>query len=253
MEIANIFTKTEKITKIAIIVAMAVEADSIISSLKMTKLENFFDKRLPLIAFQTNDEHDVLLVINGKCPIYGVDRIGTQAATLASWETIRIFNPDLIISAGTAGGFKNKEAKIGDVYVGTNSFKYHNRHIPVTDFEEFQIGNYKCVEAPNMAKKLGLKQGIISTGDSVFTVSEDLERMKMINSECKEMEAAAIAEIAHICNIPMMGLKVITDFVDSEEKTHQQFLKNYHYSIQILSEKIKEVISFIYGKNINEI
>lgn len=67
-----------------------------------------------------------------------VDRIGSQAATLAAWETIRVFNPDLIISAGTAGGFKNREANIGDVYLSTEAIKYHHRHIPVEHFETFQ-------------------------------------------------------------------------------------------------------------------
>ena len=46
--------------------------------------------------------------------------MGLQQATLCTWEAIKKFNPDLIITAGTAGGLEEMGADIGDIYVSTH-------------------------------------------------------------------------------------------------------------------------------------
>ncbi len=101
---------------------------------------------------------------------------------------------------------------------------------------------------PAMTAKLGLKEGIISTGDSVHADPSDLERLQSNKAACKEMEAAAIAEVAQFCNIPMIALKVITDYVDSQERTYAQFLRNYQVAMQALTEKVAAALDFILGK-----
>ena len=105
---------------------------------------------------------------------------------------------DLIISAGTAGGFKAKVcqgdgcgmaaccaqdrvwwlsvsppqsitppgralpvsqgAAIGDVFVSTGKM-HHDRRIPLPGFDKFGIGYVATLPTPNMQKELGLKQG----------------------------------------------------------------------------------------------
>ena len=57
----------------------------------------------------------VNLVWNGKCAINGVDNVGTVAASLATYLAIQAINPDIVISAGTAGGFKSQVAHGGRV------------------------------------------------------------------------------------------------------------------------------------------
>jgi nucleoside phosphorylase len=245
--------KTKTINNIALIVTMSLEAEPLIAVLNLKQINNFFDYRLPMTAYQANNNKNITLISPGICPINKIDRIGTQAATLAAWETIRLLNPDIIINAGTAGGFKKHQANIGDVYISTESFKYHNRHIPVEGYEDFQVGNFQCTEAPKLAAAIGLKRGIISTGDSVSADTSDIQRMELNNAHCKEMEAAAIAEIAQLCQIPMFALKVITDFVDVHECTQAQFLKNYQIAIQALTEKIVAALTFIEGKNLAEL
>ena len=36
----------------------------------------------------------------------GVDSVGTVAASLVTYSSIQVLKPDIIINAGTAGGFK---------------------------------------------------------------------------------------------------------------------------------------------------
>ena len=66
----------------------------------------------------------------GRCRIHGVDNVGTVPAALTAYLAIQAFKPDLVISLGTAGGFKAKRGKIGDVYLSTG-FANHDRHIPI--------------------------------------------------------------------------------------------------------------------------
>lgn len=50
------------------------------------------------------------VVWNGRCDVHNVDYVGTVPAALSAYLATQHFNPDLIISAGTAGGFK---ARVG--------------------------------------------------------------------------------------------------------------------------------------------
>jgi hypothetical protein len=50
----------------------------------------------------------VHVVWNGKCATTGVDNVGTVPASLSTYLALQAFQPDLVISAGTAGGFKSQ-------------------------------------------------------------------------------------------------------------------------------------------------
>jgi nucleoside phosphorylase len=60
-------------------------------------------------------------------------------------------NPDIIINAGTAGGFRRKGGEIGDVYIST-FMKYHDRRIPIHSFEAYSRGNFEAVKVDNLVK-----------------------------------------------------------------------------------------------------
>ena len=66
----------------------------------------------------------------GKDSRFGVDNVGTPAASLTTYLAAQAFQPDLAISLGTAGGFKAKGAAIGSVFIGTATVN-HDRRIPL--------------------------------------------------------------------------------------------------------------------------
>ena len=66
----------------------------------------------------------------GKCQLHGVDNVGTVPAAVTAYLAVHEFKPDLVISVGTAGGFKSKGAAIGDVFLAT-AFANHDRRIPI--------------------------------------------------------------------------------------------------------------------------
>ena len=48
---------------------------------------------------------DVTIVTSGKCKVTTADNVGTVPAALATYLALQKLQPDLLINAGTAGGF----------------------------------------------------------------------------------------------------------------------------------------------------
>lgn len=82
----------------------------------------------------------------GKCQMHGVDNVGTVPAAVTAYLAVHEFKPDLVISVGTAGGFKARGAAIGDVFLAT-AFANHDRRIPIP------VG-FACITSPSPWRKL---------------------------------------------------------------------------------------------------
>jgi 5'-methylthioadenosine nucleosidase len=231
------------ISKIAIIVAMQGEAQPIIDALGLKAQPGAFDSRLPLQAY--SNTAGITLVTNGKCPQHQCDRVGTQAATLAAWETIRHFAPDLLISAGTAGGFCTHGTCIGDLFLSSD-IKYHHRCAPLPEFTDFLTGTYKNIlPVQRLAQILQVKVGVVTSGDAMTTLEQDMRVMRSLQTRCKDMEAAAIAEVAALCGVGVVAVKAVTDIVDTEACTAQQFLKNYTLAVTALAQVIPKLVALV--------
>jgi len=230
------------ISRILLVMAMHDEAESIIEALKL-KPQKSDHPKLPVEIFSgTYCKKKVWLQLNGKCPNYNVHSIGTEASVLNTFIGIENFAPDLILNAGTAGGFASLNANIGDIYLSHPYVSHHDRRINIPGFKEYGIGKYPCYPCEHIAKKMGVKLGVISTGNSLDHTPTDLEILKSHNGAVKEMEAAAIAWIASIYGIPFLAIKAITDIVDGANPTEEEFLKNLAYSSKKLGEKTIELI-----------
>ncbi len=98
------------------------------------------------------------------------------------------------------------------------------------------------MDTRELASKLNLKLGVITTGSSLDITDSDISIMNSYNGIVKEMEAAAIAWVAEMYQVPFMAIKSITDLVDTETPTEEEFLKN----LSLASEKLsKEVIKLL--------
>lgn len=147
----------------------------------------------------------------------------TQPATLAAYLAITEIKPDIIISAGTAGGLAKRGAVIGDGYLSCGVFRYHDRRIPYTDFPAYGVGSYPSANVSAIARDLNIKLGEVSTGNSLETIKRDLDIIESSPASIKEMEAAAIAWVCRLFGTPMFAIKAIVDLLDGEIPSHQQF------------------------------
>ncbi|MBI9092634.1 MAG: hypothetical protein JEZ12_25740 [Desulfobacterium sp.] len=231
---------------VLIMIAMRAEAREFIQALGLKQEENAFDEKLPMMAYSGKVEDlSVVVVLNGIDKRFDVDNVATQPAVLATYVGIQKFNPDLIINAGTAGGFKKADHEIGDAVVSCDTLKFHDRRIPLKGFDVYGIGSYPCIDMPDLTKELSLKQGIISTGNSLDCTPTDLEMIEKNGAEIKEMEAAGIAWVAWTLEKPFMAVKTISDFIDSHEPSEEQFIKNLAKATKNLSDTLVKIVHYL--------
>jgi len=210
---------------------------------------------VPFLAFSGlyNHEagHKVTVITNGKDHIYatGVDNCGTVPAALASFLALeKARDADLLINAGTAGGFQRKGAAIGDVFV-TSATAHHDRRIPIPEFVPYGIGKLEAkINPAKLAAEHNWKLGVCTTGNSLDKTEEDDKHMLANDASVKDMEAAAIAWTCELHQTPFMGIKVVTDICDGHIATQDEFLANLQAASKSLQEALPQVLEYVFGK-----
>jgi len=241
-------TQTHNPKSVLIIIAMAAEAAPCIDALGLKPEENVFDRRLPMKAYGGHrGKIRLMLATNGIDPRFGVDQVATQPAAVAAYAAIEQFNPDMVINAGTAGGFKRAGLGIGETVISRGSLKFHDRRIPLAGFDAYGIGGYPCADMVQMAEAIGLKVKGISTGNSLDMTPRDLEMIEKNHAAIKEMEAAAVAWVAWTMEKPFMALKTVSDFLDSPERSEKQFTRNLAKATKNLSCQLPRVLDYLAG------
>ena len=224
-------------TTIAVIFAMRAEAAPLIAELDATKERASL--RPTQLYSARQGETKVVIGVNGVDPVHGVVLVGTEPAVLATMSVIDRWKPDIVISAGTAGGWSRAEANIGDVFVAWPHVVRHDRRIGIERFHEYGIGSHPVWNRSNeLATALGARLGIVTTSNSLDESDTDREWILSLNGEVKEMEAAAVAWVCSLSDIPFVAVKTITDLVDHPTPTADQFLA----SLATASHRLSEVL-----------
>ncbi|OMO92885.1 hypothetical protein COLO4_17245 [Corchorus olitorius] len=182
----------------------------------------------------------------------GVDSVGTISASLVTYAAIQALQPDLIINAGTSGGFKAKGAGIGDVFLASH-VAFHDRRIPIPVFDLYGVGSRQAVSTPNLLKELNLKTGKLSTGDSLDMSPHDEASITANDATVKDMEGAAVAYVSDLLKVPAIFVKAVTDIVDGEKPTAEEFLQNLASVTAALDQAVTQVIDFISGKCLTDL
>lgn len=190
----------------------------------------------------SNKINNIHLVNFGLHKTFNVDYIGTQRAALISYAACTGLEPNLILNLGTCGGVSARGADIGDTYLCEQAV-YHDRRINLPAFKELGLGHYAC-HIPDSFHAFNLKKGILSTGSSLDTLPIDMEHMQTSGAVVKDMEGAAIAEVAELLSIPYVGIKTVTDLIDKHDQTtEEQFLRNFSIATENLSNTAYDLIS----------
>jgi 5'-methylthioadenosine nucleosidase len=132
---------------------MEAEAAPFIQHLNLQNDAEFFHKKSPFQAYRgKHNSCNLTVITNGKDTVHGtgVDNVGTTPAVLATWLALdKLDNGentvDLLINAGTCGGFQRKGAEIGNVYL-TTAVANHDRRIPIPGFVDYGIGKVESLK-----------------------------------------------------------------------------------------------------------
>ena len=149
MSVVVLDPQNETIQHVLVVIAMEAEAAPLLKMLNLTIIPSLSKSAPCIIHSGLHKGCTVSVVTNGKCSKHGVDNVGTVPAALSTFLAIHQLSPDLIINAGTAGGFNKKGASIGDAYICSH-MKNHDRRIPIPGFTEYGTGCYTAFPSPNI-------------------------------------------------------------------------------------------------------
>lgn len=245
------------IKHLCLLVAMRDEAATIIETLQLAE-KGQLKAPYPMKWYQgkTNESGNELLlslVLAGVDERYDVDYVGTEPATLMAQVALDVLQPDLVISAGTAGGFARHNNQIGDIVISSDRFVFHDHHVPIAGLHESALGDYPCVDSSRLCRDLEYQSGIVSSGSSLAKKPTDIETMGLFDAKAKEMEVAAIAWVAMLHKVPCMAVKAITNLVDEDNESEQEFLRNFNLASRKLTEAVQRVIHYLPGKTIADL
>ncbi|CAN6166297.1 unnamed protein product [Urochloa humidicola] len=244
------------ISRVLIVMAMETEAMPLVNRFKLVEAparESIFPKGATWTRYYGNHKDlQIDLVMPGKDVVYGVDSVGTVSASLVTYASVEALKPDLIINAGTAGGFKAKGASVGDVFLASD-VAFHDRRIPIPVFDTYGVGARKTFATPNILKELNFKAAKLSTGDSLDMCPQDEEMIVSNDATIKDMEGAAVAYVADIFSTPAIFVKAVTDIVDGDKPTPEEFLNNLIAVTTKLDVSVAKVLDFISGKRISDL
>uniref|UniRef100_A0A7S3P677 Nucleoside phosphorylase domain-containing protein n=1 Tax=Amphora coffeiformis TaxID=265554 RepID=A0A7S3P677_9STRA len=246
------------IKNVIVAIAMEAEAHPFVEHLGLKAYPDLFPSTVPFQAYRgTHGEATVTVVTNGKDAVYstGVDNCGTVPAALATFLALeKSPECDILVNAGTAGGFGRMGGTIGDVYL-TSAVANHDRRIPIPAFVPYGVGKLDAkFDVAKLAAALDFKVGTCTTGNSLDKTPEDDKHMQANEAVVKDMEAAAIAWSCALHNqTPFLGVKVVTDIVDGGVATQDEFLANLAAASQSLQAALPKILDYIIGKNVEDL
>lgn len=230
--------------RVGIIGAMDEEVD-----LLRSKLEDRKDLNLAGTEFYSGkiDRLEVVLLKSG---------IGKVNAAMGTTLLIDKFQPDVIINTGSAGGFHH-DLNVGDVVI-SDAVRHHDVDVTVFGYEYGQVPRmpayYKpdeklvsiAVKSAEKINGLQVVEGLIASGDSFMNdpVRVEFIRSKLPDLYAAEMEAAAIAQVAHQFEVPFVIIRSLSDIAGKDSNiSFDQFLetaaKNSAELILLMLEELK--------------
>ena len=229
--------------RVLIVVAMRAEAEPIGRALGLDGPSVSLHPNFPA-TLATARTRSIGMALVGADARFDVDSIGTQPAVTTTLHAIERFEPDLVISAGAAGGFEALGGHIGQVILADRCV-YHDRRIAIPGWDDYGVGDYPVVDLGLSLDELGIEAGTVSTGNALDAPAEDLAAMATSGARAKEMEAAAVGWVCERMEVPFTALKAITDLVDHHEETAEQFDRNLAMAIERLAEALVAVVDAV--------
>lgn len=169
-----------------------------------------------------------------------VTGVGKVNAAMRLTEIIQKERIEAIINVGFAGA--TEDFTVGDLVLITKA-KYHDFDLTMFNYQHGQVPGYPAFFESdqnwmtNIKKHiLNIKEGHLLTGDCFMT-------NKVIGHVLFDMEAAALYQVAHHFQIPIVSIKVVSDVVGMDD--HVAHYKKFE--AEQGSVLLKNVYSILFG------
>lgn len=202
---------------IGIIGAMAQEVAILKGLIKDPKVEKIMH-----VTFTVGTLHgkEVVLLESG---------IGKVNVAIATTLLLDKFQIDYVINTGSAGGIKI-DAEVGDVVI-SESVAYHDVDVTGFGYEWGQVPGLPTVfesdanlisKVEEVLQKAGTRhfKGQVVTGDAFVHRPEQMDKIKahFRAAVALEMEAAAVAQVCYLANVPFVVVRALSDIAGKESQ-----------------------------------
>lgn len=222
--------------KIGIIVAMRKELD-----LLLPLLQNSEESRMSGFEFHRGriGRHDVMVMQCG---------IGKVNAAMGTLMLVNHFSPNFVINSGVAGGADHL-VNVMDVVAGAR-VAYHDVWCgPESTMGQVQGLPLYFEGAPKLLELLperdDIHKGLICSGDQFIDKMDDVKRIKgnFPDALAVDMESGAIAHVCHVCDVPFLALRVISDSPGASHDNTKQYLDFWNDAPRETFGLVKEIIN----------
>ena len=244
-------------SRIGIIVPIDEEAQALLKVRSMPEVAEFFPEGFPtakhaepLLADDTvfgrvYVGERVVIVSTGTDEHHGgVSRVGKVAAALATYAALAKYRCALVVKAGTVG-VAPTAGGIGDVFLG-DSFVYHDRRIALPGYDAYGLGALRASipdELAAFSRKRGWTRATVSTGDSLDFPATDKAVFEAAGASVKDMETAAIAEVAKMFKENFISLNVAVDVLGHDSS--KEFVRHESRARATLLRELQALVRFV--------
>ena len=166
-------------------------------------------------------------VLEGKKVVVVQSGIGKVNAGMCTQILADLFQVEAVINTGIAGSLNN-DINIGDIVLSTDvlhhdmdatGFGYPKGQIPQMDVFSFEADKALADLAEKVCEEVNPEiqvfHGRVVSGDQFIADKETKENIStLFAGYCTEMEGAAIAQTAHLNEVPFVVLRAISDKAD---------------------------------------
>lgn len=183
--------------------------------------------------------------------------IGKVAAAIGTTLLLELYQPDMIINTGSAGGL-SASLCVGDIVISEETC-YHDVDVTAFGYQTGQLPGYPLVfksdekliaDAQYCIEQLGLtaQRGLIVSGDSFINGSVPLAKIRHNFPEAiaVEMEATAVAHVCHNFDIPFVVVRAISDVAD--QQSHLNFDEFLTVAAKQSSLLVENLVQYLAGK-----
>lgn len=187
---------------------------------------------------------DCLVVIAGVSKIHGCDRIGQVAAAVMAREALLLAPNSCLVSAGTCGGVSSG-LMVGDIIAAQSPATFYDHRVALAEFTHYADGGYPLVNlAPLLDSPIHCVK--VSTGSSLDLSERDSLNLRRLGTAAKEMELAAVAQVAAELGGQAAGMKVVANAAGDE--AHGEFADNLDSVSAKLALTLKQLLQNSVGR-----
>lgn len=169
-----------------------------------------------------------------------VTGVGKVNAAMKLTEIIQKERIEAIINVGFAGATENYT--VGDLVL-IKQAKYHDFDLTMFNYQHGQVPGYPAFFESDQKWIMNIKKHVINIKDGNLLTGDCFMTNKVTGHVLFDMEGAALYQVAHHFQIPIVSIKVVSDVVGMDD--HVAHYKKFE--AEQGSVLLKNVYSILFG------